>query len=334
MRVFPCLDVPHAVSPGDLPHGCGVFTGRGWPTVCYISFVVAYRFRQGESIPQNVKRIAREELGAALRQLRGKGTTPGEESVHEVRKSIKKMRALLRLVRPQLGDFFADENVRLRDTGHRLSQLRDAGALIGVVDNLRKRPQAKTAGKALSAVRRRLNRQKLHIEEDVETRRLKPELTDALRQTQQSIRYWPLETDGFPAIAEGLERTFRDGREAMARARKTGRREDFHEWRKRVKDHWYQVRLLQKVWGDVMVAYESSLKELENALGEDLNLAILSEHVESMASENGFNAASLGKTIDAARKELRERALEIGARIYAEKPREFLRQIKRLWKVW
>ncbi|MEI9976917.1 MAG: CHAD domain-containing protein [Ignavibacteriota bacterium] len=295
---------------------------------------MAYRFRQGESIPQNVKRIAREELGAALRQLRGKGTTPGEESVHEVRKSIKKMRALLRLVRPQLGDFFADENVRLRDTGHRLSQLRDAGALIGVVDNLRKRPQAKTAGKALSAVRRRLNRQKLHIEEDVETRRLKPELTDALRQTQQSIRYWPLETDGFPAIAEGLERTFRDGREAMARARKTGRREDFHEWRKRVKDHWYQVRLLQKVWGDVMVAYESSLKELENALGEDLNLAILSEHVESMASENGFNAASLGKTIDAARKELRERALEIGARIYAEKPREFLRQIKRLWKVW
>jgi CHAD domain-containing protein len=297
---------------------------------------MAYRFKHGETIPESVKRIAREEIIAAIEHLRGKSGAPGDESVHEVRKILKKIRALLRLVRPQLGDFYADENVRLRDAGRELSELRDAGALIGTLDSVRKRPHDGTVGQTLSVVRRHLTEQKRHVEEDVATRKLKPALTAALRQTQRTIRYWPLETDGFPAIEAGLEQTFRAGRKAMANARKTGRREDFHEWRKRVKDHWYQVRLLQKVWGDVMEAYELSLKALEDALGEDLNLAILGERVRTMGSENGngVKVAALTRTIDAARKELRDRALEIGARVYAEKPREFTRQIKRLWKVW
>jgi hypothetical protein len=40
------------------------------------------------------------------------------------------------------------------------------------------------------------------------------------------------------------------------------------------------------------------------------------------------------KVIEASRKELRERALEIGERVYAEKPRDFVRRIKQLWKAW
>lgn len=297
---------------------------------------MAYRFKHGETVPQSVKRIAREEMTAAIGHLQGKSGAPKAQSVHEVRKSLKKTRALLRLVRPQLGDFYDDENVRLRDTGQALSELRDAGALIGVLDELRKRPHSADAGKSFSSVRRVLSEQKRHLEKAAATRPLKPQLTATLKQAQSSVRYWPLETDGFEAVEAGLERTFRDGRKAMAQARKTGRREDFHEWRKRVKDHWYQVRLLQKIWGEVMVAYENSLKALEDALGEDLNLALLEERVRAMASQNGHSvkAPLVAKTIDAARKEYRQRALEIGARVYAEKPREFTRQIRRLWKVW
>ena len=296
---------------------------------------MAYRFKHGETIPQSVKRIAREEISAAIGQLRGRAGAPADQSVHEVRKSLKKTRALLRLVRPHLGEFYSDENVRLRDTGQKLSELRDAGALLGVLDNLRKRPHA-AAAQSFTKVRRVLTQQKRDLEGAVETRRLKPELTSTLRQAQNSIRYWPLEIEGFDAIEAGLEQTFRNGRRAMAKACKTGRREHFHEWRKRVKDHWYQVRLLQKVWGGVMVAYEQSLKDLEDALGEDLNLALLEERVKALASQNGHSvkAPGLDKTINAARKEYRDRALEIGERIYAAKPREFTRQIKRLWKVW
>jgi CHAD domain-containing protein len=298
---------------------------------------MAYRFKHGETVPENVKRIAREQIGSAIAQLRGQGSVNGDEAIHEVRKSIKKTRALLRLVRPELGDFYAEENVQLRDTARKLSALRDAGALIGALDNLRKSGAAPASGPLagpFARVRRVLTRQKHQLENEAGTNKLKPGLATALLQARRTIQYWPLETDGFAAIEAGVEKTFRAGRKALAQARKSGRHEDFHEWRKRVKDHWYQIRLLEKLWGDAMEGYERSLKELEDALGEDLTLAILDERVRSMASANGHGskAAALIEAIGASRKELREQALEVGDRVYAEKPREFTRRISRLWK--
>jgi CHAD domain-containing protein len=296
---------------------------------------MAYKFEHGETVPQNVKRIAAEEIGSAIDYLRGKGGVNGDESIHETRKCIKKTRALIRLVRPELGDFYVEENVQLRDTGRKLSELRDAGALICSLDQVRKRTNG-SAARPFATVRRRLTRQKQQIEQQVEAGKLKPSLAAGLVTARKTIKYWPLEADGFQAIEPGMEKTFRDGRKALRQARKTGSREDFHEWRKRVKDLWYQIRLLEKVWGEVMKAYERSLKELEDALGEDLNLAILAERAQSMATDNG-NRLKMGpvtKVIEASRKELRERALEIGERVYAEKPRDFVRRIKQLWKAW
>jgi CHAD domain-containing protein len=297
---------------------------------------MAYRFKHRETVSQNVKRIAAEELDSTIALLKRKRGEKREDSIHEVRKSIKKIRALMRMVRGDLGDFFRDGNVRLRDAGQKVSELRDAGALIGTVDSLRRRGKKSRSGESLSSVRRLLAMRKQQLEDQAAAQKLLPALAVELRKTRSSIRYWPLETDGFAAIAEGLERTFRDGRKAFALARKTGKVEDFHEWRKRVKDHWYQIRLLNRLWGDVMSGYQQSLKELEDALGEGINLALLENLVRQQAPEGTGNlpVASIHKLIESARRELRERALETGKKVYAEKPRHFVRHLRRLWKAW
>ena len=178
-----------------------------------------------------------------------------------------------------MGVFFRDENVRLRDTGHKLSELRDAGTLIGTLDNLRHQHDGAVPRKLLS--HRLFDLEKRQLEEQAAARKLLPGLAVELRKARRSIRYWPLETDGFQAIAAGVEQTFRAGRKAMAVASRSGRIEDFHEWRKRVKDHWYQVRLLNRVWTDVMSGYQQSLTELEDALGEDINLSLLEPRFSS-----------------------------------------------------
>ena len=54
-----------------------------------------------------------------------------EDAVHETRKSIKKVRALMRLVRTEPGESYTAENAALRGTGRRISEIRDAAALIG-----------------------------------------------------------------------------------------------------------------------------------------------------------------------------------------------------------
>lgn len=294
---------------------------------------MAYRFKHRETVPRNVKRIAAAELDSAVALLNGKPGLSREDSVHEVRKSIKKTRALLRMVRPELGDFFHDENVRLRDVGRKLSELRDTSALIGTVDNLGG-PNGGVPRKLLSSVRRLLDREKSQLEEQAAVRKLFPDLAVELRLMRQSVTYWPLQSDGFKAIADGFKRTFRDGQKALEVARNSGRTEDYHEWRKRVKDHWYQVRLLARVCGNAMTGYEQALKELENALGEDINLSLLEKRVQELASRNdgAFPMSSLRKALGAARQDLRRRALEIGDKLYAKKPGAFTRQLKKLWK--
>ena len=53
----------------------------------------------------------------------------------------------------------------------------------------------------------------------------------------------------------------------MAAVRAQARPERCHEWRKRAKDHWYHIRLVEDLWTEVMEGYEKSLKDLETVAG-------------------------------------------------------------------
>jgi CHAD domain-containing protein len=291
-----------------------------------------YKFKPALTVPENVKRIASEEMRSAIEHLRGKAGVSREESVHEVRKSIKKTRALLRLVRPELGQFFAEENGDLRDTGHRLSELRDAGALIAVLDNLSKQTSSATARRSVSAIRRSLTRQKERLEKEAASRKLMPSLAGALVRARRSVRYWPLETDGFAAVEAGLQKTFRDGRKALAQARKTGLREDFHEWRKRVKDHWYHLRLLAPVCGPSVRGQAKEADRLAELLGDEHDLAVLKAAVEDIGHELPIDLVALLALIDHRRQQLHTEAIPIGERLYAEKPKAFRRRMRGSWR--
>ncbi len=295
-----------------------------------------YRFKRSESVNEAVQRIAREEIGSAVQILHGIHGSASSEAIHEARKSIKKTRALLRLVRPELGKRFAIENARLRDVGRKLSTLRDANALIDTLDSLNHGSHQTHAKRSAAPIRHVLVLQKREVEEQTGSPQVMRQLAAGLARSRKSARQWRLDTDGYPAIAAGVEETFRAGKKALARVHKRGRIEDFHEWRKRVKDHWYQVRLLEKLWSDVMEGYEHSLKELENALGEDHNLAVLRERILSASKDGQAGSAvdALTKAIDATQKDLRAKALEIGEKVYSVKPRQFARQMRRLWKTW
>lgn len=297
---------------------------------------MAYRLKHAESVPDGVKRIARAEIRSAVQYLRGRGGISRDDAIHEARKSIKKTRALLRLVRPELGDVYESESASLRDAGQKLSRLRDLGALITTFDKLKKE-RAKTLGKvSLAAMRYTLVLDKKHVEAEVGVQELMHGLAASFGLKLGSVERWPLETDGFAALEPGLKNTFRAGKKALGALKKNGSREKFHEWRKRVKDHWYHVRLLENLWTDVLKGYEQTLKELEGALGEDLNLAILRDHILSasglQAERRGINRVV--KAIDESRKELREHALAIGSRVYATKPGQFTRQMGQLWDAW
>jgi CHAD domain-containing protein len=120
------------------------------------------------------------------------------------------------------------------------------------------------------------------------------------------------------------------------RARNDPRPENYHELRKRVKDHWYHIRLLEDLWTDMMSAYEKSLKDLETWLGNDHNLVVLRGRIVAEPAFYGTekDIDLILDLIDRYQNELRDKSLSLAERIYEKKPRELTRQMKHLWETW
>jgi len=297
---------------------------------------MAYRLKADESIPENMKRIVCDEIQDAFEHLAGKKGKNRDERIHEARKSIKKVRGVLRLMRPELGGIYRSENARLREIGRKLSEFRDAGAIIETLDGLGQKYRNQLRNHDLTSIRRGLTKRKKEAEENIDIDKVLRTMAGTLRDLSKDVKAWPLQTDGFPAIAPGLRRTFRRGRTAMRYARKHPRPENYHAWRKRVKDHWYHVRLLENLWTDMIKAYAGSLEDLETWLGEAHNLVVLREKILAEPDFYGPDKEikRLLNFVDKYQKELRDNALSLGDRIYKEKPRAFAQRIKRLWDAW
>ena len=296
---------------------------------------MGYRLARNESVPRELKRIAREELESAAVEL-GKSGKERAGGIHEARKCIKKVRAVLRLMRPELGDTYRRENLRLSRVGRRLSEFRDATAIIEIFDKLREKFQAELPPRSFKSIRQKLVARRARAERRSDAGEVLLKAAAMLRSAGASVKRWPLEREGFQAIAPGLESIFRAGRKARARAQKQPRPENYHEWRKRVKDHWYHVRLVEDLWTDVMLGHEKSLKDLETWLGDDHNLVVLRETIQAAPDSYGppKEVAALFDLIAKYQKELRGNAVSLGQRIYEEKPRQFTQRMKHLWDAW
>lgn len=273
---------------------------------------MAYRLRRAETVADGVRRVIREEVECAASNLR----EPADPvtAVHEARKSVKKVRALLRLVSPRLREPFGAANLMLRDASRRISGLRDADVMIETLASVGQRfPEAsydELRQKLVAHRRRAPGRAAKIVASEMER------AVDALAGC--------LIGEEFGALP-GLEATYRKGRAALAEAEKNPTIESLHELRKRVKDHWYHIRLIKPLWNDILETREKNLKAIETWLGDDHNLAVL---LETHPHEG------LKPSVDELRKELENSALELARSLYVEKPRVFVNHIEELWDAW
>jgi hypothetical protein len=61
-----------------------------------------YRFKRKEAVPESVVRIVTEQTQHAAREIRG-DVAGNHDGVHNARKSFKKIRSLLRMLRGEIG---------------------------------------------------------------------------------------------------------------------------------------------------------------------------------------------------------------------------------------
>ncbi len=297
---------------------------------------MAYRFRRSERLSRAIRRVGGEQMQAAVDDL----TEPraaDPEAVHDARKRVKKVRALARLVRSDLGEQFDADNALLRDAARRLSEARDAQVLVETFDDLMQHDEAPDApADGAATVRQTLVRK-------VEAARRRLEHDDATTQARrafdtgrQHIHDWPVKGSDWSTIRKGLKRAYKRGRNRMHAAMDDPTDENLHDWRKRAKDLWYDMRLLEGVWKPVMRSWVRELDRLGDLLGLDHDLAVFNQTLrDASLTDNG--SAAQARLIDLARerrRELQADAFDLGRRIYTENPAAFADRIGGYWHAW
>lgn len=295
-----------------------------------------YRIKADESVPEGVIRIVCEQIDRAIAELTDEDLDC-HEGVHQARKRFKKIRAVARLVRSELGEVYQQENTWFRDAGRRLSEVRDAEAMIETFDKLYGVFKNQLRKTKFKAIREALVRRRQRIaDQEVDLERQAAELTAALEEAKCRVQMWPLTNQGFTALRPNLQKTYGRGRKALGLAYEQSAPENFHEWRKRVKYHWYHSRFLENVWPEIMPAYQQSLKTLADLLGDEHDLVVLRETLlndpDSFGGERDLQAL-LG-LVERRQTELRTRAEPLGQRLFAEKPRAMGRRLERYWEAW
>lgn len=321
---------------------------------------MSYRLELDEPLAEGIRRACREELEVIIASLRDESVP--HESVHDARERLKRVRAALRLVRDAMGeDRFRAANVFFRDRGRELSELRDARVAVDTLDGLLANAVERAtdgegaiarAGAAPSgpsgAAERSFERAygvlrpvlecglEQTVRHQLRDERRHERVAGALEDALPRVDDWPIEGRGFGMIAHGLERIYRQGRKRLAKAYEDPSLERFHDWRKRVKDLWYHVRLLEASWPPVMSGSAEGIHELSDLLGDSTDLSVLGDLVSGLDVPGLAPAdrSALLCVIARRRDALRERARPVGERVFHESPAAFAGRMDAYFEAW
>ena len=290
-----------------------------------------YTLQPDERVSEGIKRIIDGKIETALGHI--DGDLGPHETVHEVRKRCKEVRAAVRLVRPVLPTY-SEENAQYRDAARRISDIRDAHAAVETFD-AHVRPAVETDGAlnedTLDDIRARLitRRDRIAAEQELETRLTK--VRADLIEGRQRVDDLPIATEGYDAVGGGLRKSYKRAHNRMTEAYADPSFERFHEWRKRIKYHRYHCRLLRQLWVGPMKERRAQLKDLSDIIGDENDLAefdILLHNEELFTHDV---REPLDRIIRGRRSELHRQGRPLGERLFAEDPDQLVDRFETYW---
>lgn len=258
------------------------------------------------------------------------------EAVHQVRKRCKRIRGLIRLVRPAFDDQ-AFENRCFRDMARELAGLRDAQSMLECIAALSQRFEERFDREVYRGWVARFTERRAAIDTDRAGLDQKLErFLEAMRAARQRAERWKLRADGFSAVAGGLTRTYAAGRRAARRAYRQPGEATFHELRKQVKYHGCHLDWLRPLWPAGMRASEQTAEQVARCLGDEHDLAVLRRTLldELKLGLHQADCQEMAEWIELRRRELRAEVRPLAERLFAEKPRHFQTRMGAYWNIW
>jgi CHAD domain-containing protein len=290
---------------------------------------MTYRFKLLEPIGQGVARVGLEQVEVAEAKLASKDDISA--SIHDARRCLKRVRALLRLIEPGLSEnLYRREAERLAGIGKLLAGARDLDVMRQTLSKVEGRLTAMPSG-----ANERLSKLVAHSH-NLSRRASSEGRQQALLRLGQSKKFFIAKTTAqieLPHLIEGLGLTYRKARKAFRQAYREPSDETFHAWRKRVQLHWRHMALLSRGWPEALSARATEAKELSRLLGEDHDhsvlLALARERGASILEPKDLTA--LTELCRSCQVELRTAAKPRGERLFAEPASNLEERVALYW---
>jgi CHAD domain-containing protein len=288
---------------------------------------MGFRLKLREPLPEGLKRVFREQIDSALHLCENPAKQRGV-TVHEVRKHLKKLRAAMRLAIGEVGkNCHANEDRCVRKIGRLISDLRDAQVRLQTFVELRDQA-AKTPEQKLFPCTEEL----LLLERESFSAAFAGWQSQAIPQLEAvktRLTDWPLDGLNWKQICGAVAKIYKRGQRWLAKTIDDPEPENFHAWRKRVKDIWYQLRILQPLNRVVLEEMAHDAEVLGELLGREHDLDFLWARLEKEYGDEALagELSQLQKLITKRGKRLRRDALELGRRFYAEPAKAFAKRI-------
>ncbi len=305
-----------------------------------------FRLGQNEPLPVGLKRLTLREFEKAVDGFYN-GEDAFADAVHEARKATKRVRSVLHLIRPEIGEkVFRFETDLLRQSSGMLSSVRDSVAILESFDVLDRIYGHLLVDGALSETRYRLEHQRDRIQTRVmEDPDIVMNVVENFERAHSRYSNWSVDPDShaiygrgirdeFDAIGPGFRRTYEKGRKRMVRAYVSMESERFHQWRKSVKYLRHQLELMTPLWPEVVVGMAITMARVGELLGQDHDLAVLLERLETDVNlcPDPVQRSLIRALANQRRSDLRTAARILGRRVFAEEPDSLASRLDVYWE--
>lgn len=217
-----------------------------------------------EVAPQRLRRKALDLIDSLVAKLDEVNT----KTIHDARRRLKELRAMTTL----LGRGKAESRF-FRDAGRLLSGARDAKAAFEAFERLRGRFASEWTPQQFAKIRRALA---ARVDVSID-----PDVFDSLRSAliikRSHVAALPVDEMHREDLMRALSKSYRRARRGMRRAMEDRSAVAIHEWRKRVKSHWFHSRFLTAVSLCNLETRNEALRQLSRALGDHHDLTLIED---------------------------------------------------------
>jgi CHAD domain len=186
---------------------------------------MSYELQHGKSLGENLRRICRKQIEAAIAATRGE-EDDDKSPVHETRRHVKRARAVLRLVREEIGKgLYRQQDCALRDAGRLISDLRDAEVRLQTL-------------KHLEDIRHRHGCKNVEVMLLFELENFmaafagwQSQAAPMLEEALKAVDCWGIDEFDAEQLAAAVQCSYKYARDALAKAQATPSVEAFHKFR-------------------------------------------------------------------------------------------------------